>query len=173
MSGRDAASVRASNGGRSARALRRHARRVAVAAAAAALCAGTACAGSRGPGPIAPGALAAEVDAAHGLYASGEYELAARRFGFASTEARRAGDRDLERRTKAAECTAWLRAQRIARFATCTDRLEGLQRRARSSDPGVNTLIALGAIAGGRPAPPLRIPGEVREVLRAAAGEER
>jgi hypothetical protein len=91
----------------------------------------------------------------------------------AAGEARRAGQRELERQARAAECTAWLWARRIDRFASCTDRLEGLQRRARHSDPGVNTLIALGAIAGERPPPPLRIPRDVQPLLRAAATEGR
>ena len=43
----------------------------------------------------------------------------------------------------------------------------------QEADPGVNTLIALGAIAGQRPVPPLRIPRDVQPLLRAASREGR
>ena len=153
-------------------ALRRR-RRVAVAtslAAAAALCVLAGCATTG-----APPTLGIDSDLAAGLdlYAAGEFDVAARRFGAAAGAAARAGERELERQARAAECTAWLRARRIDRFSSCTDRLEDLQRRARRSDPGVNTLIALGAIAGERPPPRLRIPSDVQPLLRAAAQEGR
>ena len=127
---------------------------------------------STGPRAV-PGAVDADAQAGLDLYAAGEFEMAAHRFGAAAAEARRCREPELERRARAAECTAWLRAGRPGRFAACTDRLETLQSRARVSDPGINTLIALGAIAGGRPLPPLRLPGEVRPVLRAVSGADR
>jgi len=153
-------------------ALRRRRRVAAVTsfAAAATLTALAGCA-TTAPGPLL--AIDAELAAGLDLYASGEFDVAARRFSVAAGEARRDGRRELERQARAAECTAWLRARRIDRFSRCTDRLEELQRRARRSDPGVNTLFALGAIAGERPPPRLRIPRDVQPLLRAASGEGR
>ena len=115
--------------------------------------------------------IAHEIQAGHGLYQSGEYALAATRFQMAADTAGACNDRDTERRARVAECTSWLRARAIESFAACTDQLEGLQRRARYSDPGVNTLLALGAIAGGRPLPGLRLPRAVRPVVRDTAEE--
>jgi len=115
--------------------------------------------------------LQEDTAAALDLYRAREYELAARRFGDASLRAQGIGAFDLQRRAVVGECMAWLRAQRMPRFAECTARLESLQRRARRSEPGVNTLVALGAIAGGRPAPPLRVPHDVQPLVEAAAKE--
>ena len=63
--------------------------------------------------------------------------------------------------------------RRLAELARCSERLEPLQRRARRSDLGVNTLIAFGAIAGQRPLPPFKIPNAVRPLVRASAAENR
>ena len=70
-----------------------------------------------------------------------------------------------------AACTAWLRARELAELADCTSQLEYLQRHSRRSDPGVNTLIAMGAIAGGRPLPPFRVPNAIQPLLQQAAQE--
>ncbi len=137
---------------------------------ALALC--VACAGARGavevPADSAYWAARASIDVGLELYASGELVLAAHRFENASHHASVSGDADLARRAVAAECMAWLRARDLPAFSDCSQRLEGLQREARHADPGVNTLIGLGAIAGDRPLPPLRIPHEVLPVVRAA-----
>ena len=60
---------------------------------------------------------------------------------------------------------------RLGELAECSQRLERLQRRERRSEPGVNTLIALGAIAGQRPPPALRIPNTVEPLFRQTAKE--
>ena len=52
-----------------------------------------------------------------------------------------------------------------------TERLEFLQRESRHSDPGVNALIALGAVAADRPLPPLKLPHAVGPIVRAATEE--
>jgi hypothetical protein len=156
--------------------LRRHgaATVAAVAALIAAVGAIAACTAvptpMRGPGASAARARA-NVTAGLDLYESGEFVLAARRFHAASTQARAAGVRALEKKSVVGECTAWLRARRMGELAECTARLERLQRRERRSEPGVNTLIALGAIAGQRPAPALRIPNTVQPLFRQAAKE--
>ena len=77
----------------------------------------------------------------------------------------------MERKTTTAECAAWLRARRLGELAGCTERLEALQRKGRRSDPGLNTLLAMGAVAGGRPLPPFRVPSAVHPILRASAKE--
>jgi hypothetical protein len=107
------------------------------------------------------------------LYASGEFVLAARRFAIAGQQASAVGDRDLERRALTGQCLAWLRAHRLPELAHCSESLERAQRRLRRPDPGVNTLVALGAIAGGRPLPPLHLPRSVRPLILGAAGEGR
>jgi hypothetical protein len=124
----------------------------------------------RGPSANADRARA-NVTAGLDLYESGEFVLAARRFHAASTQARTAGERALQKKSVVGECTAWLRARRLGELAECSQRLERLQRRERRSEPGVNTLIALGAIAGQRPAPALRIPNTVQPLFRQAAKE--
>ena len=113
----------------------------------------------------------ANVRAGLSLYESGEYSLAARRFHAGAEEARAARSPLLLKKAVTAECTSWLRARRLAELAECTERLEELQRRERRSEPGVNTLIAFGAIAGGRPLPELRIPNTVQALVRQAAVE--
>ena len=56
-------------------------------------------------------------------------------------------------------------------LAACSERLETLQRKGRRSDPALNTLLAMGAVAGGRPLPPFRVPSAVHPIIRATAKE--
>jgi len=70
-----------------------------------------------------------------------------------------------------AECTAWLRAERMAEFGSCTSRLAALPDRTPGRDPAVNALIALGAIAAGRPAPAVPVPSSVDRLIHQAAQE--
>jgi hypothetical protein len=166
---------RESTGGRKAGGGRARRRRAAAAAAVAALTGLAACAGPGGPGglrdPAAWRAASSAVHAGVDLYEAGDTVLAARRFAEAAEGAHRAGDWSLERRATAAECMAWLQARELASLDGCSRRLEGLQRRARRTDPGVNTLIAVGAVAGARPMPRLRIPIAVRPFVAAANRE--
>jgi hypothetical protein len=97
--------------------------------------------------------------------------MAACRFADAADAASALGDRELERRATAAECASWLRAGQLPQLGDCAARLEFLQRRAPRSDPGVNTLVALGALSAGRPLPALRLPEPVHAVLQQAAQE--
>ena len=143
----------------------------AAATAVAALSVLMACAS--GPPPDEARAVRADVDAGLGLYEAGDFELAARRFRSAADGAERCGDRGLQMQAVTAECTAWLRARRSAEFAACTGRLEPLHARRSRSDPGVKTLLALGAVAGGRPLPSQRIPGAVRPLVSEAAEASR
>ena len=147
-------------------------RGAARAVALAALVLPMACAGLHGPTDAPADAsyweARASIDVGLELYGSGEAVLAAHRFEDASYHARVSDDFDLERIAVAAQCMAWLRARELPRFAACTQRLEDLQRESPHSDPGVNALIALGAVAGDRPLPPLRIPNEILPVVRAA-----
>ena len=131
------------------------------------------CARAPAGDPLAgsPARIRAAVETGLDLYASREFGMAARRFGEAADAASEIGDSELARRATAAECASWLRAQQLAALSDCTERLESLQRRARQSDPGVNTLVALGALSAGRPLPPLRIPEPVHAVLQEAAKE--
>jgi hypothetical protein len=111
--------------------------------------------------------LRANLDAGLDLYAAGDFVLAAHRFEEAAHGARGFRSVTLERKATAAACTSWLRARRLAEFSGCTQRLEGVHRRERRSDPGLNALLALGAVAGQRPLPPLRVPVSVHALLRA------
>ena len=113
----------------------------------------------------------ASVRSGLGLYESAEYTLAARSFHAGAYQAREAGDFVLEKKAITAECTSWLRGRQIAELAECTQRLERIQRLDRRSEPGINTLIAFGAIAGERPLPQLRIPNTVQPLVRQAAEE--
>jgi hypothetical protein len=116
-------------------------------------------------------AIAAGLD----LYESREYGLAARRFEDAGQEARKLRRPEIEKRALTAQCTSWLLAHRNDELGRCSDRLEQMHRRANRSEPGIGTLLALGAIADDRPAPPFRVAPEVAPLLRAtrAAGEGR
>jgi hypothetical protein len=129
----------------------------------------TACATASAPGPERARARAELRSSLHtglDLYDGGEFVLAGRRFSDAADRAAILGEDELERRATTAECTCWLRGRRLAELSECSRRLERLQRHARGPDPGVNTLIALGAIAGGRPLPPLKLPRAVAPLLR-------
>lgn len=156
--------------------LRRHgaATAAAVAALTLLLVAGTGCETvppASAPTSSASAQARANVRAGLSLYESGEYSLAAKRFNTGAVEAYAARDRVLEKKAVTAECTSWLRGRRLAELAECTNRLELLQRNERRSEPGINTLIAFGAIAGERPLPQLRIPNEVQVLVRQAAVE--
>jgi hypothetical protein len=126
-----------------------------------------ACATVQDPG--ASRAARSSAEAALDLYEAREYTLAAERFAHASQRAASARDDALERKSVAGECLAWLHARRLPELAECSKRLEKLQRRARRPDPALNTLVALGAVAGDRALPDLRIPTAVRPLVRAAA----
>ena len=100
-----------------------------------------------------------------------EEVAAGHRFHAAAGGAERCGSLSMERRATQAECTSWLRARRLSEFSECTARLETLHRKERRADPGLNTLLAMGAVAGGRPIPPFRVPAAVHPMVRAAAKE--
>ena len=125
------------------------------------------------PTAAAVSRLRGTVETGLSLYESGEFVLAARRFAEAAGSAEAIGAREILRRSTAAECTSWLRARKLEELSECTTRLEGLQRRHPRADPGVNTLIALGAITGQRPLPPLRLPDSVQPLIRATVKESR
>jgi hypothetical protein len=147
--------------------------RVAVAATTAAFSALWACA-AVGPSPEAAAArMRASLDTGLDLYESGEFALAARRFRQAAALAGPLDETEVERKATAGECLCWLRARKLGALAECSERLERLQRKARRSDPAVNTLVALGAVAGRRSLPELRIPGAVRSLIEESAGESR
>ena len=101
------------------------------------------------------------------LYAAGEFRHAAQRFRQASAEAIRIGTRRLEREVLAAECMTWMQARALSEFAQCANRLNR-QRDREVVDPGVNTLIALGCIAGGTSPSSLPVPRSVLPIIRAA-----
>jgi len=137
--------------------------RVAIAAAVATL---FACAG---PNPPGLSRMQRSLEAGLELYDTGEYTLAAARFGEASRQARTLRQPEAAKRALAASCVSWLRAGRRLRFAGCTERLEEMQRRARRAEPGIGALLALGAIAGERELPPYRVDPAVYRVIRDAA----
>jgi hypothetical protein len=110
-----------------------------------------------------------EIRAGLDLYEARDFALAAPRFHAASQGARDCRDVPMERRTTAAECAAWLLARSLPQLAECSARLEDVLRRERRSDPAASALVALGAIAGGRELPALRIPPDVQPLVRAAA----
>jgi hypothetical protein len=154
--------------------LRRHGAATVAAVAALIAAVGVATGCATGSSPLRQPTVAearANVTAGLDLYESGEFVLAARRFNVAATQASALRAHLLEKQAVTGECTAWLRARRLGELADCTARLEQLQRRERRSEPGVNTLIALGAIAGQRPLPALRIPNTVEPLFRQAAEE--
>jgi len=107
------------------------------------------------------------------LYESGEYAMAARRFGTGASLAEGVGDLPLAWRATAAECTSWLLARDLRMFDGCSLRLEAIQARNHESSGGTNALIALGAVAGGRPQPAVNVPRAVRTVMRPGQGSLR
>jgi hypothetical protein len=100
------------------------------------------------------------------LYESGEYAMAARRFATGADLAEQLHDLPLAWRATAAECTSWLLVRDLRMFDDCSVRLEAVQSRNHEASGGTNALIALGAVAGGRPQPAVNIPGAVRTVTR-------
>lgn len=110
-----------------------------------------------------------EIRAGLDLHLAGDHALAAPRFRAASQGARRCRDVAMERRATAAECSAWLLARQLAELSECSARLEEVLRRERRSDGAASTLVALGAIAGGRPLPALRLPPDLQPLVSAAA----
>jgi len=132
-------------------------------------CVNTPSAPSRGTSYAA--SARSNLSAGLGLYESSEFTLAARRFETAAQQARAAGEGELEKEAVTAECAAWLRARNRAELAECTPHLEYLQRHSRHSDAGVNTLIAMGAIAGEHPLPSLHLPTVIQPLLQQAAQE--
>ena len=106
-----------------------------------------------------------------GLYDAGEYARAGERFRESGNLFRAARVRERWRDATAAECTAWLRAQYLRQLDDCSQRLGSLLRRDRRSDPGANTLVALGAVAGGRAVAANRIPREIAPILRTMVAE--
>ena len=141
--------------------------RVAIAVAVATLFASVfACAA---PPPPGLSRMQRSLDAGLELYDAGEYTLAAARFGEASRQARFVRRPEAAKRALAASCVSRLRAGAREQFASCTETLEGMQRRARRVEPGVGALLALGAIAGERKLPPYRVDPAVYRVIRSAA----
>ncbi len=142
--------------------------RVAAALATAAL---AACAtdGTRLGARPAPEAIARAVVAGLDLYEAGEFVVAAERFREVARDAHALGSRESERRATIAECTAWLRARALDEFDVCTRRLAHLYRRTNRAEPGIGTLLALGAIAGDREPPPFRVASDVAPLIHAAA----
>ncbi len=123
--------------------------------------------------PTAPPATArlieSEVSAGMRLYQGGDFALAASRLRAAADEAGRCGEPVTEANIRVGECTAWLRGSKVEEFRRCTARLEVLQGELGYSEPGVNTLLALGAIARGEALPPFRLPRAVRQLLQTTA----
>jgi hypothetical protein len=146
----------------------------AVAAVLAVLGGAVGCANAPMPSPRGTSHAASarsNLTAGLGLYESSEFALAARRFDTAAQQASAAGDRELEKQAVAAECLAWLRARNRSELSECTPHLEYLQRHSQHSDAGVNTLIAMGAIAGERPLPSFHLPTAIQPLLQQAAQE--
>jgi hypothetical protein len=168
MHGIDVGGEPAGNGGTQSVRRSRRRGRVVVGSLAAAL---LACTGSLPP-PGGSDRVERSIEAGLSLYASGEFVVAAQRFQEASESAHALRLRDLEKRAAIAECTSWLRARAIREFDACTRKLERMHRRANRAEPGIGTLLALGAIAGDRPSPPFRVASDVAPIIR-AAGEGR
>lgn len=166
------AGIRRAGIGRTQRGTRRRWQGAAVVLTAVAL---VACASGGPVGPSRMGSAARyerAVRAGLDLYDAAEYELAALRFEDAAVEGAGLRDRDAEKRAVIAECTAWLRGRRLPELAECTERLEVLHRRSDHAEPGLGALLALGAIAGGRPLPSFRIDPAVQPLIRASHEEE-
>ncbi len=121
------------------------------------------------PRGVPSGFVESEAEAGARLYRIGDYTLAARRFRAAADEAERCGEPLVESELRTGECTAWLRGGEPDAFRHCTARLEALHREIGRSEPGVNTLLALGAIARGERLPPFRLPASVRPLLISTA----
>jgi hypothetical protein len=100
------------------------------------------------------------------LYESGEYAMAARRFATGADLAEQLRDLPLAWRATAAECTSWVMVRDLRMFDDCSARLEAVQSRNHEASSGTNALIALGAMAGGRPQPAVNVPRAVRTVMR-------
>ena len=165
---------RISTGGRKSGGAMLRRRRVAIAAVIAALVPVFAACETTPPAmpdPEEARRVRADVEGGLNLYDAGDFVLAAHRFRSAAEGAERCGSLSMERRATQAECTSWLRARRLGDFSDCTQRLETLHRREHRADPGLNTLLAMGAVAGGRPIPPFRVPAAVHPIVRAAAKE--
>lgn len=162
---------RTSNGGRRTDGAGRWRGAAAAVLVAALVPVALACQSPPRPDPAEARRVRANVEAGLNLYDAGDFVLAAHRFHDAAEGARRVRSLPTERKATTAECTSWLRARRLAELADCTQRLETLHRRERRSDPGLNTLLAMGAVAGGRPIPPFRVPTAVHPMVRAAAKE--
>ena len=163
-----------STGGRNSGGAVQRRRRAAIAVAVAALVTVlAACQSTPNPPPDLNEArrVRADIEGGLNLYDAGDFVLAAHRFHAAAQGAERCGSLSMERRATQAECTAWLRARRLGEFSECTGRLEVLHREEQRADPGLNTLLAMGAVAGGRPIPPFRVPAAVHPMVRAAAKE--
>jgi len=114
---------------------------------------------------IGPETKAAVADGVR-LYEAGEYAMAARRFEAGSALAEQLGDLALAWRATAAGCTSWLLARQLRELDACSLRLESLQARNHETSGGTNALIALGAVAGGRPQPAVNVPRAIRTVVR-------
>ena len=112
-----------------------------------------------------PGELRRALGKGLELYDEGELVLAAAWFEEAAQHAQKLEDRTTARDATAAACVAWMRARQLAEFSSCAESLEGLQVALGVSDPGINVLIAFGAIAAARPPPHLAIPEAIGEVL--------
>ena len=123
------------------------------------------------PPPSGEAAAERSLQIGLGLYDAGEYARAGERFRESSTLFRAARARERWRDATAAECTAWLRARYLQQLDDCSQRLGALLRRDRRSDPGANTLVALGAVAGGRAVAANRIPREIAPILRTMVAE--
>ena len=124
------------------------------------------------PDPAEAAEVRANIDAGLSLYDAGDYVLAAQRFREAAIGARNCGSLPMERKATTAACASLLQARKLSEFGACTTTLERLHRRERRSDPGLNTLLAMGAISGDRPIPPFRVPSAVHPIVRAAAKKE-
>jgi hypothetical protein len=159
---------RAINGGTQLVGVSRRWLGVAVAVAAATL---FACSHPAPQSPASVEQMERSIAAGLDLYEAREFAVAAERFHDAAREAFALRDEPSEKAALSAECTSWLRAGRMAELSACTERLAKRHRRSRAPDPGVGTLLALGAIAGERPEPPFRVPSQVAPLIRSARHE--
>lgn len=114
-------------------------------------------------------ALDQELQTGVARYEAGDFEGAAEAFERAELRARTLRLTPLACEAHVSQCTSWLRAREPGELATCTQRFESFEGRKCARDPDVQTLIAMGAIAGGQPMPELRLPDEVERILWDAA----